>query len=345
MAVTLEQKIKKLPLIQKYFYDFYLSSHLWWTYGSGKSEYGFEQTNILSYDKENKLNEFCVSKIKETKQKVLKELYYCITREGRHATKWQGCKDFEFREKFFVNFRQNFKSWYLTNGILVYPNFSIIKNKDKSVQLKYANLSLTQKQYISLIIFSIPEYGLTLRKFIEGMVISFSEQKKLFKNFKDILDKIMYDKNCLHYNTESFFSYFLTNIFENNAHEYYGIQDAPSTDQKQQEMCPHTINILYKWFSCYRLWNCYYGGRKWAKACKMWFELYNSKTLKNDIFIIDKIFDLQHNTGIIFSKKGCELNGLTKTHLDKRSNFRHNKEFFPFISLKAKKHCLNYSNL
>lgn len=49
-------------------------------------------------------------------------------------------------------------------------------------------------------------------------------------------------------------------------------------------------------------WTKWYGGKKWALATQYLIDLKNSKDIKNDIYIIDRIFDLQHNTGFILNK-------------------------------------------
>lgn len=46
----------------------------------------------------------------------------------------------------------------------------------------------------------------------------------------------------------------------------------------------------------------YYGGEKWAMAVKHLKDLINSKTPDNDVYFIDRIMDLQHNTGFILNK-------------------------------------------
>lgn len=45
-----------------------------------------------------------------------------------------------------------------------------------------------------------------------------------------------------------------------------------------------------------------YGGKRWGKATELLIKLKESKSIKDDIFFIDQIFDLQHNTGFILNK-------------------------------------------
>lgn len=53
--------------------------------------------------------------------------------------------------------------------------------------------------------------------------------------------------------------------------------------------------LLNKWDECY-------GGKKWAKATELLIKLKNSKSITDDIYFIDRIFDLQHNTGFVLDK-------------------------------------------
>lgn len=62
-----------------------------------------------------------------------------------------------------------------------------------------------------------------------------------------------------------------------------------------------SLNVIENAFSLSG-WDRSYGGKKWAKATYWLQQLINSKTIKNDIFIIDRIFDLQHNCGFILDK-------------------------------------------
>lgn len=60
----------------------------------------------------------------------------------------------------------------------------------------------------------------------------------------------------------------------------------------------HHISMLYG----YDGWDLYYGGKPWQKATDLLIKLKESKAFKDDIFYIDQIFDLQHNTGFILNK-------------------------------------------
>lgn len=49
-------------------------------------------------------------------------------------------------------------------------------------------------------------------------------------------------------------------------------------------------------------WNSDFGGKRWAKGTKFLIKLKDSKNIKDDIFLIDRIFDLYHNTGFMLNK-------------------------------------------
>lgn len=49
-------------------------------------------------------------------------------------------------------------------------------------------------------------------------------------------------------------------------------------------------------------WESHFGGEAWAKICDSWFELKDTTNIKNLFIVIDHVYDLQHNTGIVFNK-------------------------------------------
>lgn len=49
-------------------------------------------------------------------------------------------------------------------------------------------------------------------------------------------------------------------------------------------------------------WEPAYGGEKWAEGCRAWLKLYEAKTLPDMVFWIDRVYDLQHNSGVLFNK-------------------------------------------
>lgn len=51
-----------------------------------------------------------------------------------------------------------------------------------------------------------------------------------------------------------------------------------------------------------KCWNRSYGGRRWGQATDLLIQLKNSKSIKDDVYLIDRIFDLQHNTGFVLNK-------------------------------------------
>ena len=59
-----------------------------------------------------------------------------------------------------------------------------------------------------------------------------------------------------------------------------------------------TIRELY-FVKC---WCSSYGGPKWGQATDLLIKLKEAKTFKDEIFLLDRIFDLQHNTGFVLNK-------------------------------------------
>jgi len=49
-------------------------------------------------------------------------------------------------------------------------------------------------------------------------------------------------------------------------------------------------------------WDSEFGGVKWGEGTNYLIKLKESKSIKDDIFYIDRIFDLQHNNGFILNK-------------------------------------------
>jgi len=54
-------------------------------------------------------------------------------------------------------------------------------------------------------------------------------------------------------------------------------------------------------------WEDSYGGECWAEGTAFLIKLKESKTIKDDIFLLDRIFDLQHNNGFILNKTGFKV--------------------------------------
>lgn len=51
-----------------------------------------------------------------------------------------------------------------------------------------------------------------------------------------------------------------------------------------------------------KCWYRGYGGKRWGEATDLLIQLKNSKNIKDDVYLIDRIFDLQHNTGFVLNK-------------------------------------------
>lgn len=81
------------------------------------------------------------------------------------------------------------------------------------------------------------------------------------------------------------------------ANRRLGLKRWPS--QKSLKNLPlESIRELY--FT--RCWGDDYGGPKWGAATDFLIKLKASKSVKDDVFFIDRILDMQHNTGFILNK-------------------------------------------
>lgn len=69
-------------------------------------------------------------------------------------------------------------------------------------------------------------------------------------------------------------------------------------------------------------WVANYGGKAWALIADGWLRLNNAKTEKDIIIAIDHIYDLQHNTGSVFSKLQSYYKGNRTIWLDNALNFK-----------------------
>lgn len=79
-------------------------------------------------------------------------------------------------------------------------------------------------------------------------------------------------------------------------------------------------------------WEQSYGGKIWAKIIDVAIEIskkQNGLPLKDVVGYIDKIYDMQHNTGSILNKGRWEV---LNTDLDKRHDIRNIREFLPHVT-------------
>jgi len=64
---------------------------------------------------------------------------------------------------------------------------------------------------------------------------------------------------------------------------------------------PHDLGLISKMFY-EKNWSSEYGGKKWGIATDALIGLIQSRSIKDDVYWIDRIFDLQHNNGFILNK-------------------------------------------
>jgi hypothetical protein len=92
-----------------------------------------------------------------------------------------------------------------------------------------------------------------------------------------------------------------------------------------------SINDIKRTFADIK-WENQYGGKIWAEIINVALEItkkQNGLPLKDVVGYIDKIYDMQHNTGSILNKGKWEV---LNTDLDKRHDIRDIKEFIPLVT-------------
>jgi len=67
------------------------------------------------------------------------------------------------------------------------------------------------------------------------------------------------------------------------------------------------MDFALRCFSCE--WDEDFGGYAWLNGVKAWFKLLEAKTLSDKCMWIDRVFDLQHNSGVLFNKHYHYENG------------------------------------
>lgn len=82
-------------------------------------------------------------------------------------------------------------------------------------------------------------------------------------------------------------------------------------------------------------WDEGYGGHMWFEICQLIRQLNATKTLKTEIFLIDRLYDIEHNTGRLLEK--IPALHVPKAELDKRFLIREPREFIPHVSSDCRK--------
>lgn len=94
--------------------------------------------------------------------------------------------------------------------------------------------------------------------------------------------------------------------FEKNSYEDYNGKTHHSyyiNGVNQDKMSLYDIQRVFSM----KGWDSSYGGKRWAKGTEMLIALKNSKNVTEDVFLIDRILDLHHNTGFILNKTEFDI--------------------------------------
>jgi hypothetical protein len=83
-----------------------------------------------------------------------------------------------------------------------------------------------------------------------------------------------------------------------------------------------------------------YGGKKWAQITEALMHLHDSvkraKGMKDIMFAIDRLYDMEHNTGSLVGKLPKNV-AVSEQDLDLRASIRSVREFYPYVSSQVKK--------
>lgn len=148
----------------------------------------------------------------------------------------------------------------------------------------------------------LEQFGYTLTK-----IIPYNKEKKIDEIFNlkisEMKERII---NCLEISVRGEIRHFnqqgpIGTHFYLNLADKYIIQAKNLIEKYGGNKSKWPLDKIYEGFYI-KGWNSDFGGKRWAKGTKLLIQLKNSKNVKDDIFLIDRIFDLQHNTGFILNK-------------------------------------------
>lgn len=103
-------------------------------------------------------------------------------------------------------------------------------------------------------------------------------------------------------NLNKFTSYLKDFRYENNSAQYNFSHFAVLETLKNTKTDTKEFVLLAKKIFLMPIWASQYGGKPWADICQAWLDLHSAKTNIKIRSAIDRIVDLQHNTGTLFNK-------------------------------------------
>lgn len=144
--------------------------------------------------------------------------------------------------------------------------------------------------------------GATSYGYTSSVILPHKKESKINDLFQQIVEGFKHNlvralewsvrKEIKHWNNATFYS-----------HKDFKIGEAIRKKNKGKRLRDFPLEEIARLFSL-KCWEPEYGGSRWAKATKLLVRLKASKMLRDDIFLIDQILDLQHNTGHILNKTG-----------------------------------------
>lgn len=142
----------------------------------------------------------------------------------------------------------------------------------------------------------------------EFKILPFNKQRKIHEFFESVVEEMKFRVvNCLEKSVRDEMRHFnkcgpLAHLYMTTW--YYKRKDKEVLkliDLYGRKKILWPLEAIYKAFYMPG-WDTEFGGKKWAKATKYLINLKNSKDYKTDVFLIDRIFDLYHNTGFVLNK-------------------------------------------
>jgi len=99
---------------------------------------------------------------------------------------------------------------------------------------------------------------------------------------------------------------------------------------------------IYKTLFKELTWDEQYGGKAWYDICLLWERLNQEENMNKIIFLIDRIFDIEHNTNVLLTKLS-KYREWIKNALDLKYNVRNVREYEKYSSENVVKLILRYA--
>lgn len=244
-----------------------------------------------------------------------------------------------------------------------------MKNKKNILKTKQdapKGLRIVQKFYTNSFLFDVVSDKLPQKRFflseLEKENFIFDFENFLEKTKEHLLEAVFYSCAC---EARHGYSYCFNNhyskyikkerfgdvTFTSNIFQECGRDSAPKRALRIFKGNRRDAMIAFRDAFAYPRWDSCYGGSPWKNGAEGWIRLFNAKNNKEIISAIDHVYDLQHNSGLLFNKHGDYSNKikverpLRKILNAKRKAVSFNElVYLPFYSNHCSKTCFNFLN-